>query len=766
MPIEGGPSPFDLDMKHLKPFPKTYDEWLEAIAASLQNGDQPLQVAQEALKYHPTGALVLHLAAFAAIREEKPDLGLTYLKRLMKRYRPFPADFTCQAIALAQSGQWPLAKGIVDKHRLLNIPPRAMHLPPVDARWVNSWIRRIHTWQPEATAQKKRRTAPAPPPPAHRQQEDAQPLPVSDEAATPNPAPLPRVSPRISLSMALPDAQAYAVLDEGHPGNVGDFFLRKDFSHIALLKGFDELLCIPHLKGVDHYWYQVETARKVLKQFRGRVLLADEVGLGKTIEAGIVLKEYLLRGMAERVLILTPPSLVGQWQEEMASKFAIDFITVHDPLLRQDPDAFWSNARIIASISTARRPLHFPLVTQQAFDLVIVDEAHHLKNRASRNWGLVDALRKRFLLMLSATPVQNNLVELYTILTLLKPGLFQTESEFRARYMKPRHPRSPVNRAHLRDLMRSVMIRNTRALVNVKLPPRQALTIRLEPSAEENACYQELSNLIRRAREEEPSLSRMAMHHLLEAAGSSPAAISASLHRLLEKTSSDPWRGLWERYTALPRSSKVDALMDVIERNPGEKKMVFVRFRETLELLDRILRNKGCAFARFDGQMSGVQKDEAIEQFRSQLPILLCTETGGEGRNVQFCNTIINFDLPWNPQVIEQRIGRVHRIGQTREVFVFNLATRGTVEDKILAILDEKINMFELVVGEIQSILGELDDEGDFAGLVFNAWVEATEGESEKAFQELEHKLLRARGQHEEAKALDDALFGEDFEVV
>jgi SNF2 family DNA or RNA helicase len=96
------------------------------------------------------------------------------------------------------------------------------------------------------------------------------------------------------------------------------------------MEGFDELLCLPALRGVEAHWYQIETVRKVLKQYRGRVLLADEVGLGKTIEAGMVLKEYMLRGMAERVLILTPAPLVGQWRDEMASKFGIDCATSHD----------------------------------------------------------------------------------------------------------------------------------------------------------------------------------------------------------------------------------------------------------------------------------------------------------------------------------------------------------------------------------------------------------------------------------------------------
>ena len=139
---------------------------------------------------------------------------------------------------------------------------------------------------------------------------------------------------------------------------------------------------------------------------------------------------------------------------------------------------------------------------------------------------------------------------------------------------------------------------------------------------------------------------------------------------------------------------------------------------------------------------------------------------GGEGRNIQFCNMLINFDLPWNPMAIEQRIGRIDRIGQSREVFVFNLVTRGTLEDELLTLLDEKIAMFELVVGEVGAILGGLEEEREFSDLVLEAWLEASEAGRSEAFDELGRRLGVAKGRHEDAKALDEALFGDDFETA
>src|SRR5439155_6443201 len=142
-----------------------------------------------------------------------------------------------------------------------------------------------------------------------------------------------------------------------------------------------------------------------------------------------------------------------------------------------------------------------------------------------------------------------------------------------------------------------------------------------------------------------------------------------------------------------------------------------------------------------DGSLSGADKDAAIAEFRERAPVMLCTESGGEGRNIQFCNTLINFDVPWNPMTIEQRVGRIDRIGQQREVFVFNLVTRGTLEEQILHLLDEKISMFELVVGEEGAILGSLDEEREFADLMFDASLHTTEASREAAFDALGRRL-------------------------
>jgi superfamily II DNA or RNA helicase len=736
-----------------------------------------LELAESAVGACPGDSTVLTLAATAALLDERPERALVFLKRISKRYSAMPTDHLLQALALFQEGKRLAARGLLVRHELTEWPAALRVFPGgiERMRWLAEQIDAImevaHTLpqkrQPAAAKSKGQPPAASRPERACRRiTPPAAPAPA--EIAATSFQPLPRIEVDISFAAEVdlsPMLQAVAQV----PEREGRWWeLRQRFTHLGFAQGFDELLCLPHLTGVEPLWHQIETVRKVLKQFRGRVLLADEVGLGKTIEAGMVLKEYTLRGMAERVLVLSPASLVGQWREELETKFGLPFATTHDPLLRADPHGFWGQKRIIASISTARRQEHAEQLLGGIFDLVIIDEAHHLRDRSSQSWKLVDALNKRFLLLLSATPVQNDLVELYNLMTLLKPGMFRTLREFRTAYMTPGKPREPANAERLRELMRGAMIRNTRAVVALKLPRRHAVTIKVDGQPGEVEAYAALAAAARRlAAGTGAGRHRLALHHMLGAAGSSPAAAAAAVTRFAARRPDDmEWHALAERWAAIETGGKEKALLNLLCRNPDEKKLVFVHSRETLGRLTDLLSLAGLPHARFDGSLSGPQKDAAIADFRNKVPVLLCTESGGEGRNIQFCNTLINFDVPWNPMAIEQRIGRIDRIGQHREVFVFNLVTRGTLEDRLLALLEEKISMFELVVGEVGAILGGLGEERDFPELALDAWLEATEAGRADAFDLLARRLDDARSQHEGAKALDEALFGDDFETA
>jgi len=751
------------------------DRWADRLAdafadANLDTGFLPL--AEQAIAACPGDIPILMLAATAALLDGRPERALVYLKRLSKRASA-PAEQLLSALALAQLDRKAAAKLLLERNGFTTWPEAIRAFPGGIERlkWLIGQLDAIMGRVPQPRGRRPQPAKLKQKPPRPRRESPARPRkPVLSPTVVA--APAPPALPQIDIDLPLTIAFDIAPLVEAAAGDMepnGRWFgLRERLARLGLAQGFDELLCLPHLKGVEPLLHQIETVRKVLKQFRGRVLLADEVGLGKTIEAGMVLKEYALRGMAERTLVLTPASLVGQWQEELDSKFGLGFATTYDPLLRDEPQAFWAKDRIIASIATARRREHAEQLAAQKFDLVIVDEAHHLRDRSSQSWKLVDALSKRFLLLLSATPVQNDLVELYNLLTLLKPGIFKTLKEFRSAYMTPGKPRQPANADSLRALMRGTMIRNTRAVVTLKLPPRHAATIKVDGVPAETEAYAELAAAARRlAGAGEAKRDRLALRHLLVAAGSSPKAAAAAVTRLAAGHARDPaWAELATRWAAIETGGKEAALIDLVRRNPAEKKLVFVQSRETLTHLAERLDMAGVSHARFDGSLSGPEKDAAIAAFRDHVSVLICTQSGGEGRNIQFCNTLINFDVPWNPMAIEQRIGRIDRIGQSREVFVFNLVTKGTLEEQLLTLLDEKISMFELVVGEVGAILGGLEEEREFPELVLDAWLTATEAARRQAFDALGERLADARRQHEDAKALDEKLFGEDFEAA
>jgi SNF2 family DNA or RNA helicase len=436
---------------------------------------------------------------------------------------------------------------------------------------------------------------------------------------------------------------------------------------------------------------------------------------------------------------------------------------------------------------------------------VIVDEAHHCKNRATQNWQLVNALKRRHLFLLTATPVQNNLLELYNLLTLLEPGHLKTESDFKKRYVRRGNPRDPRNRERLRSLLGEVMIRNTRSLVHMDLPPRFAQTIMAQPRGSEEQLYQLFDAYLHartaalglRAGEENtvehdaappvnadpphseprpaggdgrwpgstgrPSLTRVQLNTLLLACGSHPRALGQSLAKIAG--ADEAARPIVELAAGIPRSAKDAKLLEIIGQGGGEKLLVFANFRQTLLRLQQLLSEEGVAHTTFSGAESEKEKQSAVAAFREHVPVMLCSESAGEGQNLQFANTVVNYDLPWNPMKIEQRVGRIHRIGQTRKVFIFNLCTARSLEARILALLSDKIRMFELVVGEVGAILGNLQGGEEFESLVLNLWLRSrNHRELDQSFDKLGDSLLEAQEEYVRAKELDQALFGEDYQ--
>jgi SNF2 family DNA or RNA helicase len=563
------------------------------------------------------------------------------------------------------------------------------------------------------------------------------------------------------------DAEILAAFADGVSAPLPAYELNRWATNIALTPGFEELVSLPFLRDVIPYEHQVAAVKTVLNRMRGRALLADEVGLGKTVEAGIVLSELWRRRLVRRVLVLVPPGLVTQWQEELRRKFGLDFVT-HDaePFRQAGPEAWKRFERVVASFHTAKRPEHAAVIQEIPYDLMIVDEAHHLRNARTVLWQFVNRLARTYLLLLTATPVQNDLEELFNLVTLLQPGQLKTVRAFRREHVARGDKRQPRDPEGLRRLLAEVMVRNRRATTHVTLPRRTARTVVVEPTGQEQALYAELSDFLREGCRKGGEITRMLAQTVQMELGSSPQAAAATLDRLLDRA---PWppevRAALQRFRdqagGLAEDAKSRALLHLL-RAWDDKLLVFTRFRATQEHVAGVLRQAGEAVVTYHGGLRRDEKEAAVRAFAGDARILVSTEAGGEGRNLQFAHGLVNYDLPWNPMRIEQRIGRLSRVGQTRDVHVFNLVAPGTIEESLLEVLDAKINMFELVIGEIDMILGHLATDQDFEEIVTDLWLGAPDRDAFRVgMQALGDQMLQAKRAYLEIKALDDRIFGD-----
>jgi len=400
-----------------------------------------------------------------------------------------------------------------------------------------------------------------------------------------------------------------------------------------------------------------------------------------------------------------------------------------------------------------------PAVQAEPWDLVIVDEAHRVKRRGSASWNLIDGLRSRFLLLLTATPVETELEELYQLVTLLRPGQFATLAAFRKRFVDPNSPTSPKNREALRELLGEVMVRNTRASCGLKLPPRYVSTVVVDPADDERALYAAAMAILRGA--SEPRVRRAAGLLVLEA-GSSPAAVRGTLDKL-----DAPAFAAIAAAAEVSDTRKGRALLDLVRLGGDAQLLVFTRYRATARWIAALLAREQLSHAAVHGELSHTDKQAALAAFRAgDAQILVSTDVGSEGHNLQHCHRLVNFDLPWNPMVIEQRIGRLHRFGQSSEVEVFNLCARGSMEERILGVLHDLVRLFELVVGEMDLVLGNLTDEADLEERLLALCAgAASDRDVDAGLAALGDELLRARGHYDQVRELDQALFGKEFEA-
>jgi len=665
---------------------------------------------------------------------------------------------------------------------------------------------------------------------------------------------------------------------------------------------------------VQIYPHQISVVHRVCKEGCLRFLIADEVGLGKTIEAGLILKELKTLGLIKKILILVPADLVKQWMGELEKKFNEQFVRFdyfkEKTLLQEHPgiNPWRQENQIICSIHFARDKERRKRIAEVHWDLVIVDEAHHLRRsepRTTQAFYLGEEISQNcdFLLLLTATPLQLDKYEFLSLLYLLNPEISNIdEFTFHQRYIVPIVneivgilDRYKIDKASFKqiegifdkiknlcgdiqmlteryedlkksesswaerinwedfvhgdkkltfqgvefdlfrgswfnddrlkkyrenivstwnDIKKSVTtIKNREGLLNGKnevkpvdietlkekfmelhllsrmmcrnrrRPLFQSLTgmhfvrkaelIKLAFTEEEKIFYDEVTDYTRKgyhiASEKNDSARGFLMVIFQKILTSSTYALRKSLETRREKlqvalssqiddgnnkknivkeileevkSSSDIDRDMWklsnlqvpsnkeeiereievlnmliDRAKSIERK-KIDTktkklkelLKGIFHNSPEEKVLIFTQFLGTQEHLNRIL-SKNYSVILYNGQLKKEEKDKVIDKFKETAQIMISTEVGGEGRNFQFCHIMINYDLPWNPIKIEQRIGRLDRIGQEKDVEIYNFAIENTVEGRVVEILQERIKIFEETIGSLDPILGDFEEK-------------------------------------------------------
>jgi SNF2 family DNA or RNA helicase len=527
-------------------------------------------------------------------------------------------------------------------------------------------------------------------------------------------------------------------------------------SELRALKQLDE----NSVKMLEH---QVDAAYRALFEMDGKALLADEVGLGKTIEVGMILKEMHFRETNDSVLILTPAQLAKQWQAELREKFGLDFVCNYD----DEFSGFDDHDYIIASIDTAKSDRHRSTVLKRDWDVLVLDEAHYVKNEDTDRYDLIDRLTYNYAFFLTATPIQNELTDLYNVVSLLRPGLFGTRDVFH-QYFIDSSQETLVNRDELHERLHKVMIRNRRAETDIDFTDRTVDTRTFDPSPAERELYQAVSDYVKGAYGQEQG-QKLVLMLLQKEVVSSPAALKHTIEKRLDEqtelTHADELESILDLIEGIETVTKQERLLDIVEeaRNNVEKGrvIVFTQFRATQrQVLDR-LTSEGYTVHSFHGGHSSEEKEQIVKDFEEEGGVLVSTDAMSEGRNLQFCNILVNYDLPWNPMRVEQRIGRIHRIGQKRSVYIFNMALKDTVEEYVLDRLYHKIDLFQQSVGELSSILSRLEESGtSFEDEIFERLVNAgSEVDLENDFDDMAVDLQEQRELADKLEEFNSGVF-------
>lgn len=579
----------------------------------------------------------------------------------------------------------------------------------------------------------------------------------------------------------------------------------------------DNLLLAPIQSSVVPLPHQLYALNRAMSRDRIRYLLADEVGLGKTIEAGLILRELKLRGMARRILIVAPKGLVRQWQAEMRLHFG-EHVQHVDPAelsafrqWRNDEENLWRiHDQVICSLDSVK-PLEarrgwtleqlstynrerFEDLISASWDLVIIDEAHRMGGSTDQvaRYKLGAALSEAapYLLLLSATPHQGKTDQFHRLMQLLDRDLFPDETSISSDRVRPfvvRTEKRVAIDAEGRPLFKPRLTR----LYPVEWGDRHA---------QQQKLYEAVTDYVRHGYNQAMATKQRHIGFLMilmqRLVTSSTAAIRTTLEKrqaMLEQPELQPslfdtgdveeWSELdgqtqvdlavqtrgWElekveveTLLELARSTeaqgsdaKAEALLELIyklqqeENDPELKVLIFTEFVPTQAMLADFLESRGFSVVTLNGSMDLEARTRAQQAFAQNARILISTDAGGEGLNLQFCHVIVNFDMPWNPMRVEQRIGRVDRIGQPHVVRAINFVLEDTVEHRVREVLETKLAVIaeEFGVDKASDVMDSVESEPLFDELFVHGLQnpEAIEDECDVLVSQLRTTIAESR---------------------
>lgn len=574
--------------------------------------------------------------------------------------------------------------------------------------------------------------------------------------------------PGVDISIDDPVDALSRVRSHSAGGDEGGHLNNLRAQQFSVAQGQQELLAVEEIKDrIQLLEHQLNAAHKALFKCGEGALFADEVGLGKTIEVGMVLKEMDFRGTHQSFLVLTPAQLAPQWQGELKSKFDLDFVCNYD----EDFKGFDAHDRIVASVDTAKSKSYKDQVLSRRWDVVVLDEAHCVRNHDTQRYKLLEEIDYGNAYFATATPLQNDITDLFNITNLIHEGLLGSRKEFKRRYLVDGDPTKVKNAEELQNRLDQIMIRTPREKTQIDFAKREVHKSRARPSPDERDLYDGVTEYVRNFYSSEGA-RHLVMKTLQKEVVSSPAAVSGTVRKWLndgQREMSQYERSFLENILEfseqIETTTKQEQLQSVIE-NAQEflsktQVVVFTQFRATQDVIADGVRELGEAVYVVNGDYSSKEKDRIIAEFEEEGGVLVATDSISEGRNLQFCNVLVNYDLPWNPMKVEQRIGRIDRIGQERDVHVFNLALKGTVEDDVLEKLYGKIDLFNASIGGLREILSQTEQSGsDFEQEIFERLRNAdSKVELENNFEEMAVDLETNQEAAEKMTDFNDQVF-------